>query len=333
MAWRDHLAVHPACEKLPAMMPDALLDLSSDIRANGLQEKIKVIRDGVSYAVLDGRSRLDALEMIGPIQVFDGNTPNGHFFEMIELEGRDPLTFVLSLNVHRRHLTAKQKRDLIAEVLKARPELSDKAIASTTKVSDKTVGAVRRKLEGGAEIPHHQSRVGKDGVQQSVTWPRARKAQPAAPGTGRKHRPPSADTAHDDTEPGLPLVQPQEPKSPEPISLAPEVEPAPSNQPVEVAPPPDPIRLHAANVVGAVAALNRLPDDVDFDRMASIVDPSERSQLRGRVSRGMDILHAMWEALGEVIELPTLAEEDTTPGITGDLSSVEITEKMPPLPG
>jgi hypothetical protein len=129
----------------------------------------------------------------------------------------------------------------------------------------------------------------------------------------------------------LPLEQPQEAKLPEPISLTPEVGPAPSNQPVEVTPPPDPIRLHVANVIGAVAALNRLSDGVDFDRMASIVDASERSQLRVRVSRGMDILHAKWEALGEAIEPPALAEQDPSSDIIDDFPSLETTEQMPPI--
>jgi hypothetical protein len=330
MAWRDHLKVHPACEMLPAMTPDELLGLSDDIRTNTLQERAKLIRDGNGYALIDGRSRLDALEITGRIQVFTGNVPNNKFFEVIDLEGRDPLTLVLSLNVHRRHLTAKQKRDLIAEVLKARSELSDKAIASTTKVTDKTVGAVRRKLEDGAEIPHHQSRVGRDGVQQ--TWPRARKAKPAVPGTGRKHRRPVVEPTPDDTEPGLPLEQPQEAKSSEPISLAPDVEPAPSNPLVEVALPPDPMRIHVAAVIGAVAALDRLPDDFDFHRMASIVDPTERQHLRGRVSRGMDILQGVWEALGESIRGPALTSEDPAPDIIEDMQPFEISEQIPPIP-
>jgi len=187
MAWRDHLAIHPACEKLPAMTPDALHDLSNDIRVHGLQEKVKLIRHGVSYAVLDGRSRLDALEMIAPIQVFDGNTPNRRFFEVIDLEGRDPQTFVISMNLHRRHLTAEQRRDLVADMLKAQPELSDRTIASTTRVSDKTVGAVRRRLEAGAEIPHQQSRKGKDGVTQThARWPRVRTTKLGRPAQGRK---------------------------------------------------------------------------------------------------------------------------------------------------
>jgi hypothetical protein len=319
MAWRDHLKIHPACDLLPAMTPEELRALSDDIKANTLQERAKLIRDGDEYALIDGRSRLDALEMIGPIQVFTGNVPNNKFFEVIEVN--DPFAYVVSANIHRRHLTLEQKRKVAADLLKIDPTKSNLALSKIVGVSDKTVASVRVALEGRSEIPKVETRADTKG-----RWQRVPKKKRAASGKGRKYRPPAADTGHDDTEPGLPLEQPQEPKSPEPISLAPEVEHAPSNQPVEVAPPPDPIRLHVANVIGAVAALNRLPEDVDFDRMANIVDPSERSQLRVRVSRGMDFLHAMWEALGEAIEPPALAEEDTTPGITGDLSSLEITE-------
>ena len=38
----------------------------------------------------------------------------------------DPYAYVLSANVHRRHLTAEQKRELIAKVLKAQPEKSNR---------------------------------------------------------------------------------------------------------------------------------------------------------------------------------------------------------------
>ena len=37
-------------------------------------------------------------------------------------DGIDPYDFVLTANLHRRHLTADQKRDLIVKVLKAKPE-------------------------------------------------------------------------------------------------------------------------------------------------------------------------------------------------------------------
>ena len=42
-------------------------------------------------------------------------------------DGVDPFELVTSLNIHRRHLTAEQKRELIAKVLKAEPEKSNRA--------------------------------------------------------------------------------------------------------------------------------------------------------------------------------------------------------------
>jgi len=66
----------------------------------------------------------------------------------------DPYAYVVSANVKRRHLSAKQKRELIAELLKARTEDSNRQIAEMAKVDDKTVGSVRRELEECAEIPH-----------------------------------------------------------------------------------------------------------------------------------------------------------------------------------
>ena len=43
--------------------------------------------------------------------------------------GTDPYTYVISANIRRRHLTAEQKRELIAKLIKATPEKSDRAIA------------------------------------------------------------------------------------------------------------------------------------------------------------------------------------------------------------
>jgi hypothetical protein len=182
MAWRDHLKIHPACNLLPAMTPEELRALSDDIKANTLQERAKRIRDGDGYEMIDGRSRIDAIEMIGSIQVFTGNVPNNKFFEVIDLKGRDPLTLVLSLNVHRRHLTAEQKRELIAKVLAAQPTSSDRAIAAMTKVDHKTVAPIRADLERRGEIPHVAAR-----TDQKGRWQRARKAKPAEPAKG-KHR-------------------------------------------------------------------------------------------------------------------------------------------------
>ena len=56
----------------------------------------------------------------------------------------DPYAFVASANIHRRHLTSDQKRDLIANLLRARPERSNLATAKIAHADDKTVATVRR---------------------------------------------------------------------------------------------------------------------------------------------------------------------------------------------
>ena len=124
------------------------------------------------YQLIDGRNRLDAMEMVG-IEVieFSGKTPtfnNEWVWEEVRygegvpqrnatgqstVERTNPWEYVLSANAHRRHLNSKQKRDLIAVALKAQPEKSNRMIANLTKADHKTVAAVREKLERCGEIP------------------------------------------------------------------------------------------------------------------------------------------------------------------------------------
>src|SRR5215472_12148635 len=95
--------------------------------------------------------------------VFDGGAGLFNHFD------GDPHDFVLSANLHRRHLTSEQKRELIAEVLKAKPEASNATVAKQTKTTDKTVAKVRRKLESTSEIPKLEKTVGKDGKARPKT--------------------------------------------------------------------------------------------------------------------------------------------------------------------
>jgi len=75
----------------------------------------------------------------------------------------------LSANIHRRHLTAEQKRESIAKVLKAQPSKSNRTIAKQAKVDDKTVAVVRGKLEATAEIPQLTKTIGADGKTRTTT--------------------------------------------------------------------------------------------------------------------------------------------------------------------
>src|SRR5215471_17671304 len=82
-----------------------------------------------------------------------------------------------SANIHRRHLTAEQKREIIAELLKANPQRSNNATAKIAKVDDKTVGAVRADLERRSEIPNVSTRTDTRGRKQ----PAQKKTAPAKP--------------------------------------------------------------------------------------------------------------------------------------------------------
>jgi hypothetical protein len=92
----------------------------------------------------------------------------------------DPVDLVMSLNIRRRHLTAKQKRELIAQLLKLNPQKSNVAIAKLVGVSDKTVAAERTQVEARSEIPNVTTRTDSRGRSQPATKP----VRPRSRGTG-----------------------------------------------------------------------------------------------------------------------------------------------------
>src|SRR5262245_12562127 len=172
-SWRDTLPIHPAAERVPRMSEAELAALGKDIREHGLRSSIAVWSDGKSAEqLLDGRSRLDAIEIeIGPAIVGPPSIMAGKDFlavnKVIVLDRSvDPYAFVISANIHRRHLTAEQKRQIVAALLKANPVRSNNATAKIAKVDDKTVGAVRAKLERRSEIPNVSTRTDSQGRKQ-----------------------------------------------------------------------------------------------------------------------------------------------------------------------
>src|SRR5262249_62357764 len=92
---------HPAAGVFPLMTEEEVGELRQDIAAShGLREPI-VLYEG---KILDGRNRYIACRALGiPLKTreFDPS-----------IEG-DPFAYVLSANLHRRHLTAEQKRSII----------------------------------------------------------------------------------------------------------------------------------------------------------------------------------------------------------------------------
>jgi hypothetical protein len=198
--WRDVLPVHPAAEIFPLMSEPELKAMAEDIKKNGLQVPIVLCRADDRrpnpYSLVDGRNRLDAMELAGvTFRVFrrpfdkdwDFQILNNNLIEVTDC--RDPYEFVISANAHRRHLTPEQKRELIAKVLKARPEISDRQIAAIAKASPTTAGKVRSELEAKGDVSKLDTRKDSKGRKQPASKPgmltkrireRARKEREAA---------------------------------------------------------------------------------------------------------------------------------------------------------
>ena len=178
-SWRDHLKVHPAADLFPLMSEDELRELGEDIKKNGLKLPILYCAapgdENGKPALIDGRNRIAAMELVGIATVNekgivvdkDGAVYNGTGLAYPTYAGvLDPYELVLSLNIHRRNLTQEQRRELIAKIIKVKPEASDRAIAKQVKRDHKTVAKVRKKLESTGEVSPVQTRVGADGKQR-----------------------------------------------------------------------------------------------------------------------------------------------------------------------
>lgn len=135
---------HPLSELFPLMQGREFDELVADIRAHGVREPITVL-DG---QILDGRNRWRACEA-------SGVRPT-----LVEYDGDDPLAWVISLNLHRRHLDESQRAMVAAKIatlpkganqhtapanLPTQPEA-----AALLNVSERTVRSARRVLDRGS---------------------------------------------------------------------------------------------------------------------------------------------------------------------------------------
>jgi hypothetical protein len=138
---------HPLSNIFPLMEGEDFEQLKEDIRLYGQREPIDLYEN----KILDGRNRYRACKDLGIEPTFRDWQGNG-----------SPRAFVVSMNLHRRHLTNEQRRTIIALLLKEDPWQSDRQIADAAKVDHKTVGKVREALITSGELPHLKTTKGKD---------------------------------------------------------------------------------------------------------------------------------------------------------------------------
>jgi ParB-like chromosome segregation protein Spo0J len=106
------LKVHPAAAVFPMLSDDELRDLAEDIKANGLIYPIVLDADG---QLIDGRNRLAACNLAGVEPRFE------------TLDGQDPVAYILSSNVSRRHMNAGQRAMAVAKLLETNNATQEQA--------------------------------------------------------------------------------------------------------------------------------------------------------------------------------------------------------------
>jgi len=142
------LRQHALSAAFPAMHAEDLSSLTDDIAVNGLRQRI-VLFEG---QVLDGWHRLSACGAAGVAP------------EFVEFDGDDPVAFVTSLNLTRRHLSGSQRAAAIVACREWKPTgrpavensaaaaelISAKALAVEAGVSARTIEHAKTAQRGGA---------------------------------------------------------------------------------------------------------------------------------------------------------------------------------------
>jgi len=145
--WRDKYKVHPATDLFPMMSDAELEKLGEDIKMNGLADELVIwVPDTTHYypqdistfgSIVDGRNRLEAMERCGIDPTREG-------FKVVD---GDPVAYVISKNLRRRHLTKQEQADLIVACHKAWQEeaarqKADEYIGRDGSIKPRQVGEV-----------------------------------------------------------------------------------------------------------------------------------------------------------------------------------------------
>jgi ParB-like chromosome segregation protein Spo0J len=197
-AMSEELKFHPLADIFPLMEGKEFDELVADIKANGLREKIDLYQG----KIVEGRNRYRALQRLGikinPLVTFRTvlvtdddrvliyhnceRPPDGQqcTYSKRPRHEQDALvaTYVISKNIHRRHLTPEQKRELLEKLVAAQPKKSDRAIGREAKVDHHQVSRARRKAEATGTIVPVEKRTGADGKTRKRPAKRAPKVQP-----------------------------------------------------------------------------------------------------------------------------------------------------------
>jgi len=148
--WRERLPVHPAADVFPSLTRGELQELADDIRKNGLLEGVVLWLNPNTgeEELLDGRNRLDALELLGDAIFNNRGKVRKEWHEKTYLNGVEPASYVIGRNIRRRHLTKKRQAELIVAAVKAAK--LDRAKLARSRIRE---GSGDKSLRGSTKDP------------------------------------------------------------------------------------------------------------------------------------------------------------------------------------
>jgi N6-adenosine-specific RNA methylase IME4/ParB-like chromosome segregation protein Spo0J len=143
------LPYHPLAELFPILEGEDFAALVADVKAHGLRSAIVLYEN----KILDGRNRYRACIEAGVEPRF------------VTFKGADPLAYVLSKNLHRRHLTESQRAMIAARLADMKqgertdlepsanlPKVDQASAAEKLNVSTRSVGSAAKVLRTGTKV-------------------------------------------------------------------------------------------------------------------------------------------------------------------------------------
>src|SRR5262245_50075885 len=145
------LVFHPLANVFPLLEGEPFAALVHDIPTQGLQEPIVLYRG----SILDGRNRARACEEAGITPRYS------------EYAGDDPLAYVVSKNLHRRHLSESQ-RAMIADELATMRQGARTDLASIEAKSQEQAADLLQVSRSSVQRAHAIHTQGAPEIQQAV---------------------------------------------------------------------------------------------------------------------------------------------------------------------
>jgi len=135
---------HELCCIFPRCTDEELQLLVSDIRENGLLTPITLYWG----KILDGRNRYLACQLLNREPVY------------VEYEGTDPLSFVVSRNLCRRHLSESQRSMVAAAIIELQRDEDGRSAV--------TVADAAKQLNVSERMVYHAAKIVHEGTEQDV---------------------------------------------------------------------------------------------------------------------------------------------------------------------